>query len=168
MSFGEARITQVECEQHGNDVWVSSGTGHVYRWDLRKNLQNGGLRGVAGSIRALKLNPFKNPNKSLTQFCRDADDDSSEEEEEDDDIANESVVTQLASCGLDRWCRIHNQSTRKSLTKVYMKQQLTGCAWMPVRKGEEFQLEQAKQEQREEKDKETLDNQRPKKKPKVG
>lgn len=38
----------------------------------------------------------------------------------------------LASAGLDRWLRVYHTGTKKQLTKVYLKQHLTGVAWCPM------------------------------------
>jgi ribosome biogenesis protein NSA1 len=38
----------------------------------------------------------------------------------------------LASVGLDRYLRVHSTSSRNSVMKVYLKQQLTGVCWLPV------------------------------------
>lgn len=39
----------------------------------------------------------------------------------------------IASAGLDRFLRIHSTATKASAGRVYLKQQLTGVCWLPVR-----------------------------------
>lgn len=37
----------------------------------------------------------------------------------------------LCSAGLDRWVRVHDTKSRKCLSKIYLKSQLTACCWLP-------------------------------------
>lgn len=39
----------------------------------------------------------------------------------------------IASAGLDRFLRVHNTANKASAGRVYLKQQLTGVCWLPVR-----------------------------------
>jgi ribosome biogenesis protein NSA1 len=53
----------------------------------------------------------------------------------------------IASVGLDRFLRVHCTETRKLLSKVHLKQQLTGLCWLPLKSVEQQEGELRRQQQ---------------------
>eukprot|EP00887_Chlorella_sp_A99_P000645 scaffold5.g645.t1 len=57
ISWGEARITALAVEGDGRRAWVANGAGQVEVLDLLTRRFAGGIKGIAGSVRALALHP---------------------------------------------------------------------------------------------------------------
>lgn len=114
----------------GARVWAANGSGLIEGLDLKAGKMCGGaMKGPTGSIRALALHPAH-----LTRVS------GSDEEDGEGDAGgrNASGVDcsmLLASAGLDRFARIHSTHSRAVLAKSYLKQQLTGVAWLRVPPG---------------------------------
>lgn len=98
VQWTDGRITALEPQPDGAQVWVGNGRGQVQALDLRAFKQGPALKGSAGAIRGLALHP---------------------------------THPVMASVGLDRHLRLHSTPKRTLLAKAYLKQLLTGVAWMP-------------------------------------
>ena len=73
------------------------------------------MQGPAGSIRALALHPRSSPRTASSASASSSND----------------GAPLIASVGLDRFLRVHSTSAgQAALSKVYLKQQLTGVAWL--------------------------------------
>ncbi|GAB4816703.1 hypothetical protein N2152v2_003749 [Parachlorella kessleri] len=57
LAFGDARITALAPEPDGLRCWVGTGLGQLEVLDLRTLKLAGGIRGIAGSLRALAVHP---------------------------------------------------------------------------------------------------------------
>ncbi|KAF5835052.1 hypothetical protein DUNSADRAFT_7996 [Dunaliella salina] len=113
MEWGDARVTALVADPDGQRVWAANGLGRIEGVDMRARAMRGCLKGPAGSIRALALHPRPSPS------CP---------------SASSSLLDGpplMASAGLDRFLRVHSTSAgQQALGKVYLKQQLTGVAWL--------------------------------------
>ncbi|KAG1673183.1 hypothetical protein FOA52_015294 [Chlamydomonas sp. UWO 241] len=103
LAWGEARVTALAAQGPGR-VWLANGSGTIEALDVGARSTGHGLRGPGGSIRALCAQAGGEPG----------------------------APSLLASAGLDRFVRVHDTSSRRSLLKLYMKQQLTGVMFAPV------------------------------------
>lgn len=96
----------------GSRVWAANGAGLVEGLDLKaRKMCGGALKGPAGSVRSLALHPAADGLDG-------------------DEGVDKSKL--IASAGLDRMLRVHSTQSRAVQGKVYLKQQLTGVAWLPV------------------------------------
>lgn len=113
LSFGETRITAIAPEpgSDGNRCWVATGMGQLEVLDMRTGKFMGAIRGIAGSIRGLKVSKLSSISTS-------------DEEDSDRDV--------IVSVGLDRWLRVHDCSTRALLGKVYVKTQMNTVDFLPA------------------------------------
>ena len=108
IAFGEARITAVAPEADGSRCWVANGIGQLEVYDFRAGKFDGGIKGIAGSLRALALHPDSSSGTAG------------------------GTGSTIASAGLDRFLRVHDTTSRRSVGKVYLKTQLTGVAFCPT------------------------------------
>lgn len=131
VEWGEARITALAPEPTGLRCWAANGTGHISAWDLRTNSVGDALKGAAGAIKALALQPVP-PRGSATQAGS---------------SSSGSGAPLLAAVGLDRWLRLYSTASRKQQVKVYLKQQLSGVAFCPPTLATQL-VQQKEQEQR--------------------
>jgi len=137
LSFGETRITAIAPEpgSDGNRCWVATGMGQLEVLDMRAGKFMGAIRGIAGSIRGLKVSKVSSIISS------------------DDEDSDRNVIV---SVGLDRWLRVHDCSTRALLGKVYVKTQMNSVDFLPGgggggggEEGEEKKERRKKKEARE-------------------
>lgn len=89
--YGEYPLTALSLPAGGTAVVVGNTQGQMAVLDLRKGLVRGGLKGLAGGVRALQCHPSQ---------------------------------PLVASCGLDRFLRIHSLEDRTLQNKVYLKSRL--------------------------------------------
>ena len=57
VEFGQSRITALAPEVDGNRIWVADATGQIEVYDVRAGRFTGGIKGIAGSVRALAMHP---------------------------------------------------------------------------------------------------------------
>ncbi|KAG2494266.1 hypothetical protein HYH03_007621 [Edaphochlamys debaryana] len=101
--WGEGRITALLPEQDGQRVWVGNGRGCVEALDLRQAPSRVVMgHALKGMAGAVRALSL-HPTQPL-----------------------------IASVSLDRHLRVHSTAKRSLLSKVYLKQALTGVAWLPV------------------------------------
>lgn len=120
LSFGDTRITAIAPEpgSDGNRCWVATGMGQLEVMDMRAGKFMGAIRGIAGSIRGMKVGKLS--TISITG------------DDNDNDSGDRNVIV---SVGLDRWLRVHDCSTRALLGKVYVKTQMNDVDFLPGGRG---------------------------------
>ncbi|GFR50564.1 hypothetical protein Agub_g12838 [Astrephomene gubernaculifera] len=101
--WGEGRITALLPQPDGQRVWVGNGRGQVEALDLRGGPAKMAMgHALKGSAGSIRALSL-HPSEPL-----------------------------IASVSLDRHLRLHHTGTRALLSRVYLKQALTGVAWLPI------------------------------------
>ncbi|KAG2437913.1 hypothetical protein HXX76_005529 [Chlamydomonas incerta] len=100
--WGEGRITTLQPQPDGSRIWVGNGRGHVEALDLR-----------AAPAKLSMGHALKGVAGSIRA------------------LALHPSEPLIASVSLDRHLRVHHAIKRGSLAKLYLKQALTGVAWLP-------------------------------------
>jgi hypothetical protein len=150
-------LTHLSCfpAQGPGRVWLANGSGTIEALDVSARSTGHGLRGPGGSIRSLCAHAGGEPGgvkraRTCTRACTRARTHRPHDRVRmsADANAHAPILTRhstfpthvphagapalLASAGLDRFVRVHDTSSRRSLLKLYMKQQLTGVVFAPV------------------------------------
>ena len=114
LAWRDARVTALAADPARRRVWAANGAGAVEALDLRAMRVSGGtLKGAAGSVRCLALHPGCLVGGGGNGG----------------DTAPPPAL--VASAGLDRFVRFHGAESRAHLGRAYLKQALTGVAWLP-------------------------------------
>ncbi|GLI64763.1 hypothetical protein VaNZ11_008164, partial [Volvox africanus] len=101
--WGEGRITVLLPQPDGSRVWAGNGRGQVEALDMRQAPSRVSMgHALKGSAGSIRSLSL-HPYQPL-----------------------------IASVSLDRHLRVHLTTNRQLLTKVYLKQALTGVAWLPT------------------------------------
>ncbi|GIL64058.1 hypothetical protein Vafri_18038, partial [Volvox africanus] len=101
--WGEGRITVLLPQPDGSRVWAGNGRGQVEALDMRQAPSRVSMgHALKGSAGSIRSLSL-HPSQPL-----------------------------IASVSLDRHLRVHSTTNRQLLTKVYLKQALTGVAWLPT------------------------------------
>ncbi|GLC50632.1 hypothetical protein PLESTB_000401400 [Pleodorina starrii] len=101
--WSDGRITALLPQADGSLVWVGNGRGQVEALDLRQAPGRVTMgHALKGSAGSIRSLSL-HPSQPL-----------------------------IASVSLDRHLRVHSTTSRQLLTKVYLKQALTGVAWLPA------------------------------------
>ncbi|KAG2449863.1 hypothetical protein HYH02_005386 [Chlamydomonas schloesseri] len=100
--WGEGRITTLQPVADGSRIWVGNGRGHVEALDLRQAPAKLSMGHALKGVAGSIRALALHPSEPL-----------------------------IASVSLDRHLRVHHSTKRSSLAKLYLKQALTGVAWLP-------------------------------------
>ncbi|PNW70411.1 hypothetical protein CHLRE_17g718650v5 [Chlamydomonas reinhardtii] len=100
--WGEGRITTLQPQPDGSRIWVGNGRGHVEALDMRQAPAKISMGHALKGVAGSIRALALHPSEPL-----------------------------IASVSLDRHLRVHHSTKRSSLAKLYLKQALTGVAWLP-------------------------------------